>query len=349
MPKSPYILFHKQLSQWYRHYGRQDLPWRNTSDPYTIYVSEIMLQQTQVKTVLERFFYPFIEEFPTLEALAKAEEEAVLKRWQGLGYYNRALNLHKAAKLSAPSLPDDFDRLIALPGIGQNTAHAVLAFAYKKPVPVLEANVKRVVHRIFALKTSKPAELWTYADDLLNRQDPFDYNQAMMDLGAMICTPRHPACLACPANTICKGKESPESYPAPKKAAQTPVRKKSIIILRDEQDRVWMEPREGKFLSGLYGFIEIPVGQRQFDWQGMSLNVENAELIGQITQTYSHFQLDADVYLHEVMASGNSWYTTAKVENLPMSRADEKVIRLLKARRYPGLHEVSAKESAVPG
>ena len=186
--------FHRKLHAWYEAHGRHDLPWRTTADPYAIYISEIMLQQTQVKTVLERFYFPFLKRFPTLQSLADAPQADVMKHWEGLGYYRRAANLHKAAKQAAPSMPDSVEGLLSLSGIGQNTAHAVAAFAYKLPVPVLEANVKRVVARIFALETPTPNQWWDAAWALLNTDNPFDYNQAMMDLGSAICTPKARAC-----------------------------------------------------------------------------------------------------------------------------------------------------------
>ena len=162
----PVAVFHARLQQWYSNHGRHDLPWRNTSDPYAIYISEIMLQQTQVKTILERFYHPFLKKFPTVAALANAPEQEVLKAWEGMGYYRRAKYLHAAMKLAQTHMPNTVEALIALPGIGRNTAHAVAAFAYKQPVPVMEANVKRVIHRIFALKKAKDEELWAKAFEL---------------------------------------------------------------------------------------------------------------------------------------------------------------------------------------
>lgn len=331
MPNADYTAFHASLARWYGQYGRHDLPWRNSSDSYTIYVSEILLQQTQVKTVLERFFYQFINEFPTIKALGEASEEAVLKRWQGLGYYNRALNLHKTAKACPNGLPDNFEGLIALPGIGKNTAHAILAFAFHQPVVVLEANVKRIIYRVFGLKTAKPAELWDYAQRLLDRKNPFDYNQAMMDLGSMVCTPRNPSCGICPAQMVCKGKVSPQSYPEPKQAKIVPVRNRSIIILQDPEGRVWMEPRHGRFLNGLYGFTECDADQSSLLWLGKRLALSKALRIGEITQTYSHFRLEASIHLMQVNGQGNNWYEPEALAALPMSRADEKVLKLLKS------------------
>ncbi|MCH2038591.1 MAG: hypothetical protein MK137_08385, partial [Rickettsiales bacterium] len=193
-------------------YGRLTLPWRNTLDPYHIYVSEVMLQQTQVKTVLDRFYHPFLTQFPSLEALAGAKIESVLKAWEGLGYYSRARNLHKAATLTAPALPDDFEALQTLPGIGKNTAAAICAFAFKQPIPVMEANLKRVLSRFFGYETAKDNDLWDAAYRLLNTSNPYDYNQAMMDIGSMVCLPKAPKCDLCPLQSECVGTHRPEQF-----------------------------------------------------------------------------------------------------------------------------------------
>ena len=172
--------FHKRLHTWYAAHGRHDLPWRNTRDPYHIWVSEVMLQQTQVKTVLERYYAPFLQRFPTIESLARAPREEVMKAWEGLGYYSRAGNLQKAAQEvmngewwvvnseNTPPLTTHYSQLTRLPGIGKNTAHALLAFAYHQPVAVMEANVKRVLCRVFALTAPSDAQLWELAQALVD-------------------------------------------------------------------------------------------------------------------------------------------------------------------------------------
>jgi A/G-specific adenine glycosylase len=311
--------FHRNLQRWYAKNGRKSLPWRNTRDPYKIYISEIMLQQTQVKTVLERYYEPFLTQFPTLSALAKAPRKEVLKAWEGLGYYNRAINLHEASKSCNGKLPKTVEALLALPGIGKNTAHAVAAFAYHQPVPVVEANVKRVMARIFALKETKNEVMWQLADTLLDRKNPFDYNQAMMDLGAMVCTKRAPKCMICPANTLCKGKKSPESYPAPKTKRPIPVRKKNIVVLC-AGNRYFAKPREGRFLQGLYQFSESkqPRGQ----------------LLGHIRQQYSHFTLEAKITLVSVTENNSKhWYTLAELKQLPFSAAEQKILDFLSDKK----------------
>lgn len=311
--------FHHRLHRWYERHGRKDLPWRKTRDPYEIYVSEIMLQQTQVKTVLERYYHPFLKRFPNIEALASASEKSVLKAWQGLGYYNRAVNLHKAAKqLRVSGFGERVVDLMELPGVGRNTAHAIAAFAYHQPVAVLEANVKRVVARIFAIHKIPAKGLWEEAAQLLDCKNPFDYNQAMMDVGAMLCTPRAPKCAECPANNICRGKDTPEKYPTKSMKNAVPVRKKTIIVLQNKKGEYFAEPRKGKFLAGLYGFVEVdapPAGGGIY--------------LGAIRQQYSHFTLEADVYLQKSRAFGKNWYSLAALKKLPISAAEQKILKLL--------------------
>lgn len=308
--------FHKALHGWYATHGRKDLPWRNTRDAYAIYVSEIMLQQTQVKTVLERFYHPFLKRFPTLKSLADANEKEVLKLWQGLGYYNRAGNLHQAAKACKTRLPRDVQSLMSLPGVGRNTAHAIAAFAYHAPVAVMEANVKRVISRIFALKTPSEKELWQKAELLLDRKNPFDYNQAMMDIGSTVCTKRSPDCPGCPANMICQGKANPELYPAPKIKKAVPVRKKYIVIRQNERGEYFATPRTGKFLRGLYHFVELDTPPQ-------------SKVLGRIRQQYSHFTLEADIYVKRAKGSGKYWHSKNALKKLPMSMAEQKILNLL--------------------
>jgi A/G-specific adenine glycosylase len=278
-----------------------------------------MLQQTQVKTVRERFYFPFLNKFPTLKSLAESPQQDVLKAWQGLGYYNRAANLHKSARLCKGRLPRTIDGLIALPGIGRNTAHAVAAFAYRQPVAVMEANLRRVLSRIFALENPSEAELWEKAQTLLDKRDPFDYNQAMMDIGSDVCTKRAPDCPVCPANSMCLGQASPESYPAPKQKKSVPIRKKNILVRRNRKGEFYATPRQGKFLNGLYHFVEIDG----------SLPPSKGQHLGAVRQQYSHFTLEAEIYLEPANSSGRDWHSLAQLKKLPMSMAEQKVLKLL--------------------
>jgi A/G-specific adenine glycosylase len=320
---------HHRLRHWYGLHGRSSLPWRNTTDAYAIYISEVMLQQTQVQTVLARYYVPFLSRFPTLQALADAPLEEVLKIWEGLGYYSRARNLHHAAQTSAPALPTTIEELMQLKGIGKNTAHAIATFAYHQPVAVMEANVKRVIHRVTASTTLTDSQLWEIANAWVDKADPFTYNQAMMDIGATICTPRTPQCLLCPLSNICKGKDDPLLYPSPKAKKITPVRHADIIVALSE-GRYYLSPRTSQFLGGLYGFPEY---SENIKLEGYAMpSPTTLPLLGHITQTYSHFQLHADIYLwHFPHAQrGNSWYDITEITALPLSRADSKVLALLR-------------------
>ncbi len=330
-PRYPVQSFpYSALYQWYEAHGRHTLPWRLTDDPYRIYVSEIMLQQTQVATVLERFYDPFLNRFPTLQALAHSALDDVLKMWEGLGYYSRARHLHRAAQQCAPDLPTDIDGLMALPGIGRNTAHAIAAFAYHQPVAVLEANVKRVVARLAALKSPKETEWWDVAGALVESGDPYTYNQAMMDIGSLICTPKAPDCPRCPLQPACLGKEEPLRYPQRKAKKTVPVRRRWLFVVTDEAQRFWVAPRRSRFLSGLYGFPE---------WDLDGQPPAEARCLGEVRQTYSHFMLDGTA-LHlpkehadaEWLADeSGQWVTLEQAWQLPMSRADHKVLRLIEA------------------
>lgn len=321
---------HARLHEWYQTHGRRDLPWRNNADPYAIYISEIMLQQTQVKTVLERYYFPFLARFPSLDALAEAKQEAVLKAWQGLGYYSRAVNIHKTAILTRPALPKTVEGLAKLPGIGRNTAHAIAAFGYHIPVPVMEANVKRVIYRIFAREEAKDAALWEMAFMLQDSSNPFDYNQAMMDIGAMICTRTNPQCPRCPLSMICQGKDHPERYPAKKAKKAVPILHKIIILFEDKNGRFHITPRTSRFLCGLYGFAEYDKDAPLL-FNGTVYERDRMEHLGHITQSYSHFTLEAECYRQKLDLTGNTeqWKTPQEILKLPLSRADSRTLLFL--------------------
>lgn len=340
--------FHAALAQWYAAQGRHDLPWRLTRDPYHIWVSEVMLQQTQVATVRDRFYAPFLAAFPTVEALAAAPREAVMKAWEGLGYYRRAGFLHEAAKRVASNqspvaslllkrgktsepLTTDYRLLATLPGIGRNTAHAILAFAHHQPVAILEANVKRIVARIFALETPSDAQLWAGADMLLNKGEAFDYNQAMMDLGAMVCTPKAPHCADCPAATLCAGKANPEAYPQTKIKKKIPTRQVDIRVTMDADGKLYLERRDDALLGGLWGFVQevrspLPVTSNR-DYLATTR-------IGTVTHIYSHFRLEGAIYFQQLphRNRGNSWFTREEIAALPLSKLDHKILTVIDAR-----------------
>ncbi len=312
-----YAPTHTAILDWYAAHGRHDLPWRQTRDPYCIYLSEIMLQQTQVSTVLERFYFPFLERFPTLGDVAKAHEDAVLKAWEGLGYYTRARNLHKTAKMTHGMLPTSAAELETLPGIGRSTASAIACFAHGEAVPILDANVRRILYRFFRRKRATPQALWRMAERLFDEENPYEYNQALMDIGATLCTPQNPDCEACPLRAQCRGRTHPERYPAPKPKKSKPTRQRTMLIYTDGE-RYGLRRGDTQLLGGLYGFP-----QTENDVIGKSL--------GRIVHHYSHFTLEAEVVLTDEMPDKEViLYTLGQIENLPLSTADKKALHLLK-------------------
>ncbi len=354
--------FHSRLHDWYAKHGRHHLPWRTTPDPYHIWVSEVMLQQTQVATVLARYYHPFLKKFPTIEALANAERETVMKAWEGLGYYRRAGFLHEAAKQlviasaarqsnasasaeaglprrarnDGVSLPATVEGLLALPGIGRNTAHAIASFGFGLPVPVMEANLKRVLSRIFAWEKSTDTQLWDAAHQLFDAEKAFDYNQAMMDVGAQICLPRNPLCMLCPANDICEGKTNSEAYPAAKVKKEKPTRHyKLLLAFRTGPDgtrRYHMAVRETALLGGLYGFPQSLPEAQSWEHAGQSVSLAAAHHLGTVSHAFTHFNLVCEVWamaVDQASLAGNDWYTVPEIRALPIAAIDKKALALL--------------------
>jgi A/G-specific adenine glycosylase len=253
----------KKLLRWFKRNSR-DLPWRKTRDPYAIWISEIMLQQTQVDTVIP-YYRKFLKTFPAVKPLAGADLSKVLKLWEGLGYYSRARNLHRASRVIAEkfhgSIPDNSKDLLSLPGIGRYTAGAILSIAHNKEAAILDGNVKRVLSRLFAV-SGNPAEketeeaLWQISEALVPEKSPGDFNQALMDLGSMVCTPRDPQCVKCPLRDDCTGTASgdPERYPSRKIRKAIPhIEAVAGVIMKDGKVLVRQRAAEG-LLGGLWEF-----------------------------------------------------------------------------------------------
>lgn len=281
------------LLAWFRANPRP-MPWRGHPDPYAVWVSEIMLQQTQVDTV-RPYFARFLEAFPTLQALAAADDAPLLKAWEGLGYYTRARNLRKAARVVIDAhggrLPQTAAALRALPGIGDYTAAAIASICFREPIPVVDGNVARVFARRNLLDGDfrKPAPRRALAAWLTSfiaeSDDPGAFNQAMMDLGARVCLPRSPACLLCPLRPDCRaaatGRQADFPHAPPHKAL--PERKADVALLRDSQGRLLLARHPGERL--LAGFWELPA----LDALPFSLPMRPLRL-GQHRQTFSHFR-----------------------------------------------------------
>src|SRR4051812_44115556 len=226
------MVFAQKLIAWQRHHGRRDLPWQGTRDPYRIWLSEVMLQQTQVSTVIP-YYARFIQRYPTPQALARASEEKVLELWSGLGYYARGRNLHRAARLIArQGFPRTAEAIAELPGVGRSTAAAIAAFAYGERAAILDGNVKRVLSRVFGVAEEK--SLWPLAERLLPAKHIEAYTQGLMDIGATVCARVNPQCGRCPVSEMCvaRKEERIAELPAPRQRRALPQRKVTWLLLR---------------------------------------------------------------------------------------------------------------------
>ena len=248
-----YQLFSQQVVQWYLEHGRHDLPWRRKVTPYRIWISEIMLQQTQVKTVIP-YFKNFIKKFPSQKSLSEASEDQVLAAWSGLGFYRRARNIFATKEIIKKNyrnrFPNEFKKIIELPGIGKSTAGAIMSLAYLDPHPILDGNVKRVISRLLKkeLELLKEAELWKLSQEMVNKDDCFSYTQGIMDLGATICTPSNPSCSKCPVSSQCLSAFKVRSVKKNKTVRVKKVivmnlsliqTKKSLLLMKNETDSIW--------------------------------------------------------------------------------------------------------------
>lgn len=274
--------FTNRLLAWYDLNGRHDLPWQHPKTAYRVWVSEIMLQQTQVKTVIP-YYEKFMQCFPSIAALAEASQEEVMAYWSGLGYYARARNLHRAAQMIQSrhegSFPSDFESVLALPGIGPSTAGAILSIAFQKRFPILDGNVKRVLSRVYAVD-AWPGEariekyLWEKAEMLtpLTRFD--DYTQAIMDMGATLCTRTRPNCDQCPVSTFCQAwlQDRVAEFPKSKPKKTKPTKDAWFLMLLNKRGQLWLEKRAEKGIWGsLWSFPQYESPDvLQADWDTMA-------------------------------------------------------------------------------
>ena len=299
---------HKALLTWYETNGRHDLPWRNTDNIYHIYVSEIMLQQTQVNRVRDEYYPKFLERFPTLEALGSAELDEVFGLWSGLGYYSRARNLHKSAKLSGKELPCEQKELLELPGIGKYTASAICSFGYRQNVPVVDTNIARVLKRYFGLLEVKEKTLWEYATAFLNAVDARAHNLALMDLGSLVCLPKNPACESCPLRLECVGREEPELYTQKKKMQYETLDLFYGVYLKN--GKIALKKSQEKLYKGM---LVLP-------------NVEPIEenFIAAFRHSYTKYRLNVNLYNLESLDGEIQWLDIKELENAPVSSLTKK-------------------------
>ena len=343
--------FTRLLLSWYGRAGR-DLPWRQTRDPYSIWISEIMLQQTTVAAVIP-YYNRFLQRFPTVEALAAASLDDVITLWAGLGYYSRARNLHRTAgKIVTESggvFPDSLDELVALPGIGRSTAGAILSIAFDQPAPILDGNVRRVLVRLFAWMDdprgrSAEKQLWAWAEAMTPRERPHDYAQAIMDLGATVCTPREPGCGICPVQRLCRAcdRNLAAELPLPRKKARIPVRRQAALVIKKNQNLMLRQrPAEG-FLGGLWELPFIDVPDDLSPDQGANRLLASLGMRGapcrlcDVRHAYSHFKLELAVYMVDVespdlVAEGDGllWFGGEELASLPVHGAHRKALEKL--------------------
>lgn len=298
--------FHTRIAQWYAKCGRVELPWRNLrrdgSQSYEVYISEIMLQQTQVSRVLEAFYFPFLHTFPSLSALADSHEQDVLRLWQGLGYYTRARNLRKCAQICVKNhngaLPKGVENLKKLPGIGAYSAGAISCFGFGDSVGFVDANIKRVFSRLFALQNPTPHELQTLATTLLDIQDSFTYNQALLDIGALVCKSK-PLCIVCPIMEFCKGSNAPHLYPQKTLKTRESLRLELYIITYYENQTLYValdsphSRRDSILYAGLYN-VPMRAGNTS---NGISKSFATFfKHIGSFKHAYTKYAINALVF-----------------------------------------------------
>lgn len=343
------VSFSDTLLSWYSQHGRHDLPWQQDRTLYRVWVSEIMLQQTQVITVIP-YFERFMARFPDSRSLADASQDEVLHLWTGLGYYARARNLHKTAQIIrddyADQFPEKFDAVLALPGIGRSTAGAILAQALGQRHVILDGNVKRVLTRIYAIEGwpgTKTIEnqLWQLAESLTPAKNLTDYTQAIMDLGATVCA-RKSTCPACPVIDLCAARkqEQVSAYPTPKKRKTLPVKETQMLILQNKAGYVLLQQRPPSGIwGGLWSLPEysarIESSIQQWCEQQLGLVIAEVETQPVFRHTFSHFHLDITPVRAQVKAPANHvmeadnrvWYNTLRPESLGLPAP---VLRILK-------------------
>ena len=344
------------LLAWYEE-NRRDLPWRRTRDPYVVWISEVMLQQTRVDTVVP-YFTRFLDRFPDVQSLAKAPLESVLKAWENLGYYSRARNLHRAARdileRHGGNLPSNREALLCLPGIGPYITGAILSMAFGKAEAAVDGNVRRIMARLYAVR--KPLdtaatlrELDERAGALVPRDCAGDFNQALMDLGARICAPRAPRCEACPWKMECAAfrEGCAQSLPVKRKKKPVPRRRAIAAVIRDEQGRLLIVKRVNRGLLG--GLWKLPGGEVRSEdrparglerWvkEELGLHIRaGRNPLGSVDHAYSHFRLTLEAHACEwrggrpeaLGCEAWAWMALDERDRYPFSRADHKLLNTL--------------------
>lgn len=344
----------RSLQDWFCTQGR-DLPWRHTQDPYAIWVSEVMLQQTQVATVIP-YFQRWMQALPRISDLAAAPQHQVLKLWEGMGYYRRALNLRRAAQIlmreQNGEFPRDLNRVLALPGIGRTTAGGILSAAFNQPVPILDGNVKRVLARLVALQ-HPPAQclplLWQLSEQVLDPVQPRNFNQALMDLGATVCRPKQPRCGECPWQADCSAYNRGQHHQLPMSVPRATRPHKQIavaIVLRGKE--ILIDQRlETSMLSGLWEFPggKIEPGETAAECvvrevkEEIGIDIEVVTELATIEHAYTHFTITLIAFIcrylggeaQALQCTEVRWVSPAALSEFPFPGANQKLFPYLHA------------------
>jgi A/G-specific adenine glycosylase len=330
------------------------LPWRGTRDLYAIWISEIMLQQTQVVTVVD-YFQRFLRRFPTLNELAAADEQEVLRMWEGLGYYRRARQLHAAAKqivtIHGGVFPESFREVLSLPGIGRYTAGAILSIGRDQRLPILEANTIRVLSRLLAFagdphSAAGQQTLWRFAEEILPAREVGHFNQALMELGATLCTPREPSCLDCPLKGLCPTRKAGQTHriPAPKrKTAYEDVSEAAVVIRRRDGHVLVRQCQPGERWAGLWDFPRVAMTNGDESKQLCaaiqmltSLRIELGEQFAVIKHGVTRYRITLRCYEARAKSSrlakhddNRRWIAPESLHELPLSTTGRKISKLI--------------------
>ncbi len=344
--------FSKAVLSWFKQHGRHNLPWQKDINAYRVWLSEVMLQQTQVSTVIP-YFESFTQHYPALADLAAAPIDEVLHLWTGLGYYARARNLHKCAQTVMADFhgefPDDIESLCSLPGIGRSTAGAIASITWNKPAAILDGNVKRVLARFFAIpgwpgETSVSKQLWQLSEDVTPTKNTGAYTQAIMDLGATLCTRSKPQCEACPLKSDCQAKaqNNPQDYPGKKAKKVLPVKPVQMLMLQNAAGEFLLEQRPPQGIwGGLWSFPELKLGEDPAQFSSDQFGKSQArETWDTYRHTFSHYHLDiTPVWLdlkrqrQGVMADDRFiWYNTATPQKVGLAAPVKRLLSQLAER-----------------
>lgn len=349
-----YPRIQRALLAWYTANAR-DLPWRRTRDPYAIWISEIMLQQTRIPTAIP-YYERFLKRLPTVRRLARARLDTVLKLWEGLGYYTRARNLHRAAREIVSrfggQMPESKDDLLALPGVGRYTAGAIASIAFDQREPLVDGNVERVLCRLFRIRGNpKDAairkKIWSHAEELLPEEQVGHFNQALMELGSEVCTPRAPHCMDCPLHKLCEAKQHNEQDRLPARPAGRPVPSHTVVVaVIYRNGRILIDKRRPEGLLG--GLWEFPGGKvrpgeslkaalRREIREELDIEIEPRRKIATVDHAYTHFRVRIHAFEckycagepHPIACDALKWVRPADLNRYAFPAANKKIIQLL--------------------